>query len=281
MRMTPLVSPSWLAARIDDPGTVVLDATLPPIGATPTVDTRARYLAQHVPGAVFFNIDELSDHSTDLPHMLPSAKAFARSMSQMGVGDRHTIVVYEQDGVWSAPRAWWMLRSFGAQDVHVLDGGLRAWIEGSYPTESGSVQRSPANFEAKFDPGAVRNFAQVQRLIAERGQILDARSSGRFTGSAPDPRPGVSSGHMPGAINVHYASLADGGRMKPAEKLRELFKAKGVDIDKPITTTCGSGVTAAVISLALEICGAKNVSLYDGSWAEYAQKPEAVIEKSV
>ena len=278
--MNPLITTSWLAARLDDPATVVLDATLPPMGVTPAVDTRARYLAQHIPGAVFFDIDELSEHSTDLPHMLPTPEAFARSMSQMGVGDRQTIVVYEQEGVWSAPRAWWTLRSFGAPDVHVLDGGLRAWIEAGLPAESGSVRREPAKFEAKFDKDAVKDFAQVQRIIAEHGQILDARSAGRFSGSAPDPRPGVSSGHMPGAINVHYASLTEGGRMKPAESLRELFQAKGVDITKPITTTCGSGVTAAVISLALELCGAKNVTLYDGSWAEYAQKPGAVIEKS-
>jgi thiosulfate/3-mercaptopyruvate sulfurtransferase len=276
----PLVTPAWLAARIDDPGTVVLDATLPPMGVTPKVDTRARYLAQHIPGAVFFDIDELSDHSTALPHMLPGAADFARSMSQMGVGDRQTIVIYEQEGVWSAPRAWWMLRTFGAQDAHVLDGGLRAWIEAGLPTESGNVQRPPATFEAKFDASAVKDFAQVQRIIAEHGQILDARSAGRFTGNAPDPRPGVSSGHMPGAINVHYAELAEAGRMKPSEKLRELFQAKGVDITKPITTSCGSGVTAAVISLALELCGANNVTLYDGSWAEYATKPGAVIEKS-
>ncbi len=293
MRMNPLIAPSWLAARIDDPGIVVLDATLPPVGVTPAVDTRARYLAQHIPGAVFFDIDELSDHSTGLSHMLPSAEDFARSMSQMGVGERQTIVVYEQEGVWSAPRAWWMLRTFGAQDVHILDGGLRAWTEAGFPTESGpasatgsaalpgNVQRAPAHFEAKFDKNAVKDFAQVQRMIAEHGQILDARSAGRFTGSAPDPRPGLSSGHMPGAINVHYAELAEAGRMKPAEKLRELFQEKGVDMTKPITTTCGSGVTAAVISLALELCGAKNVSLYDGSWAEYAQKRGAVIEKSV
>jgi len=281
IRMNPLITPSWLAARIDDPGVVVLDATLPPVGVTPAVDTRARYLAQHIPGAVFFDIDELSDHSTDLPHMLPSAEDFARSMSQMGVGDRQTIVVYEQEGVWSAPRAWWMLRTFGAQDVHLLNGGLRAWIEAGLPTESGIVQRAPAKFEARLDAAAVKNFAQVQRIIAERGQILDARSAGRFTGSAPDPRPGVSSGHMPGAVNVHYAELAERGHMKSVEKLRELFRAKRVDIAKPITTSCGSGVTAAVISLALELCGAENVSLYDGSWAEYAQRPEAVIEKSV
>ena len=313
MRMNPLVAPAWLAARLDDPDTVILDATLPPVGVTPPVDTPARYLAQHIPGALFFDIDELSDHATALPHMLPTAEAFARSMSAMGVADRQCLVVYEQEAVFSAPRAWWMLRTFGAGDVHVLDGGLRAWIEAGFPTESGSVlpqqanfrlagdpvQRAPANFAAKLDRNAVKDFAQIRELIAEGAaqgsqlqsskiqrsktpgpQILDARSPGRFTGSAPDPRPGVSSGHMPGAINVHYAELAEGGRMKPAEQLRKLFKAKGVDIEKPITTTCGSGVTAAVISLALELCGATDVSLYDGSWAEYAQTPGAVIEKS-
>jgi thiosulfate/3-mercaptopyruvate sulfurtransferase len=286
MRMNPLVAPAWLASRLDDPAIVILDATLPPVGVTPPVDTRARYLAQHIPGAVFFDIDELSDHSTDLPHMLPTPEEFARSMSALGVGDDSCIVIYEQEGVFSAPRAWWMLRTFGARDVHVLDGGLRAWIDGGFRTDSGRVERAPAHFRATFNRDAVKDFAQVQRLLAERSQIersqiLDARSPARFTGEAPEPRYGVGSGHMPGAINVHYAELAEAGRMKSVEKLRELFAAKGVNLQAPITTSCGSGVTAAVISLAVELCGAERVSLYDGSWAEYATRPEAVIEKTV
>jgi thiosulfate/3-mercaptopyruvate sulfurtransferase len=279
--MNPLVTSSWLASRLRDPGTVILDATLPPVGVAPPVDTRARYFAKHVPGAIFFDIDELSDHSTQLPHTLPTPEAFSRSMSAIGIGDQQVIVIYEQESVFSAPRAWWMLRTFGVRDVHILDGGLRAWIEGGFPTDSGHVQRAPAGFHAKFDQDAVKAFAQVQRLIEDHAQILDARSAARFTGISPEPRPGISSGHMPGAINVPFTELVENGRLKGAEQLRELFIAKGVDIKQPITTTCGSGVTAAVIALGLEIAGATSVSLYDGSWAEYAQHPETVIEKTI
>ena len=283
--MNPLITASWLAGRLRAPGTVVLDATLPPVGVTPPPDTRARYLASHIPGAIFFDIDELSDHSTSLPHMLPTPEAFSRSMSALGIGDCDRIVVYEQEGVFSAPRAWWMLRVLGAQDVHILDGGLRGWIEGGFPTASAAVQRPASSFHATLDHAAVKDFAQIQRMIAEGAQIgmqiLDARSAARFTGASPEPRPGLSSGHMPGAISVPFTELVEDGRLKSAEKLRELFTAKGVEIREPVTTSCGSGVTAAVVALALEIAGAERVSLYDGSWAEYAQRPEAVIEKSL
>jgi thiosulfate/3-mercaptopyruvate sulfurtransferase len=278
--MNPLVAPSWLAGRLDDVSTVVIDATLPPVGVTPRVDTRARYMEKHIPGAVFFDIDELSDHSTTLPHMLPSIEEFSSSMSALGIGNDMTVVIYEQEGVFSAPRAWWMLRTFGVREVYILDGGLHAWLDDGRPTQSGPVNRAAARFQAKFDFDAVKNFVQIQQMIAERGQILDARSAGRFSGSSPEPRPGISSGHMRGAVNVPFTELAEEGRLKSAEALRDLFIAKGVDIQQPITTTCGSGVTAAVIALGLEVAGAKQVSLYDGSWAEYAQHPEATIEKS-
>jgi thiosulfate/3-mercaptopyruvate sulfurtransferase len=277
--MHPIVSVSWLAERLADPNLVVLDATLPPVGVTPRVDTRGRYLAQHIPGAVFFDIDELSDHSTPLPHMLPSPEAFAAGMAALGVGDGMPIVVYEQDGVFSAPRAWWMLRTFGAERVFLLDGGLQAWIAAGLPTESGIAERAPAGFRARLNADAVRDFSQLQQTIAEHGQILDARSAGRFSGAAPEPRPGLSSGHMPGATSVPFTELARDGKLKPAEELRAYFAAKSVDLTKPVLTTCGSGVTAAVIALALELAGAKQVELYDGSWAEYAGRPEAVIVK--
>jgi len=277
--MNPLVSPAWLADRLTRPEVVVLDATLPPVGVTPVVDTRARHTEKHISGAVFFDIDELSDHATTLPHMLPSEESFSQSMSELGVGDGMTIVVYEQAGVFSAPRAWWMLRTFGAKEVYVLDGGLDGWINAGLPVESGPVAHSKASFHARLNHTAVKDFAQVQQMIAQRAQILDARSAGRFAGTAPEPRPGISSGHMPGATSVPFTELAQEGRMKSAEKLRDLFDAKGVKLDQPVTTSCGSGVTAAVIALGLEIAGATQISLYDGSWAEYAQRPDAVIEK--
>jgi thiosulfate/3-mercaptopyruvate sulfurtransferase len=201
-------------------------------------------------------------------------------MSALGVGDQMAIVIYEQEGVFSAPRVWWMLRTFGAQNVYMLDGGLRAWTEAGLPMQSGEVQRAPASFHAKLDHNAVKSFIQIQQMIAEHTQILDARSAGRFSGNAPEPRPGIGSGHMPGATSVPFTELVKEGRLKPAQELGEIFAAKGVDMERPITTTCGSGVTAAVIALGLEIAGAKHVSLYDGSWAEYAQHPEAVIEKT-
>src|SRR5277367_641713 len=168
--MNPLVTPSWLDDRLHGPSTVVLDATLPPVGVTPRVDTRARYLATHIPGAVFFDIEELSDQTTPLPHMLPAPEDFSRSMSSLGVGDEMSIVVYEQEGVFSAPRAWWMLRPFGAQTLYLLDGGLRAWMEAGLPTESGPVSHPPASFHAQLDPDSVKNFAEIQQMIAEHAQ---------------------------------------------------------------------------------------------------------------
>jgi thiosulfate/3-mercaptopyruvate sulfurtransferase len=278
--MNPLVTTSWLAARLHDPGVVILDATLPPVGVTPPVDTRARYLTKHIPGAVFFDIEELSDHSSPLPHMLPSPNVFSRRVSALGIGDDRTIIIYEQEGVFSAPRAWWTLRTFGAENVYLLDGGLRAWVEDGLPTQDGHVYRAPAFFNAKLNQAAVKGFCQVQQMIAGHAQILDARSAGRFAGTLPEPRSGISSGHMPGAGSVPFTELVEDGRLKTVEELSRIFAGKGVDMNQPITTTCGSGVTAAVVALGLELAGAKQVSLYDGSWAEYAAHPEAVIEKT-
>jgi thiosulfate/3-mercaptopyruvate sulfurtransferase len=278
--MNPLVTPTWLSAHLQNPDTIILDATLPPVGVTPPIDTHARYLAKHIPGALFFNIEELSDHTTPLPHMLPTAEDFSRSMSSLGVSNNSTIVVYEQEGVFSASRAWWTLRTFGAQHVYILDGGLRAWTEANLPTESGPVHRAPSTFHATLNHDAVKNLSQLKEKITNHHQILDARSAARFNGTAPEPRPSLSSGHMPGATSVPFTELVEDGRLKPADKLRELFRTKNIDLQQPITTTCGSGVTAAVIALGLEVVGAPNVSLYDGSWAEYAQQPESIIEKS-
>jgi thiosulfate/3-mercaptopyruvate sulfurtransferase len=242
------------------------------------VDTRARYIAKHIPGAIFFDIEALSDRTNPVPHMLPPPEEFARNVSALGIGDQLNIVIYEQEGVFSGPRAWWTLRTFGAQHVYLLDGGLHAWIEAGLPTHSGEVHRAPAIFHATLDQNAVKDFSQMRQMIGTHGQILDARSAGRFAGTMPEPRPGISSGHMPGAISIPYTELVDDGRLKPVEELRRTFIAKGVDLQQPITTTCGSGVTAAVLALGLEAAGAKQVSLYDGSWSEYAARPEAVIE---
>ena len=278
--MNPLVPPSWLATRLQDPTTIVLDATLPPVGITPPVGTRARYLESHIPGAVFFDIEALSDHTTTLPHMLPTPEDFSRNMSALGVSDTSTIVVYEQQSVFSAARAWWMLRTFGAQHVYVLDGGLRTWTASGLPTEAGPVQRPPATFNATLHREAVVSLSQLKDQLANHHQVLDARSAARFDGTAPEPRPGLSSGHMPGATSIPFTELVEDGRLKPTEKLRDYLSTKNIDLQQPITTTCGSGVTAAVIALALEVVGAPKVALYDGSWTEYAQQPDSIIEKS-
>ena len=279
--MHPLVTTSWLADRLNYPGVVTLDATLPPVGVTPPVDTHARYLAQHIPGAVFFDIEELSDRSSPFPHMLPTPESFSRTLAALGIGDDMDLVVYEQESVFSAPRAWWMLKTFGAAKVYLLDGGLRAWIDAGFPTDAGAVHRTPATFHAHLHRNAIKSLDQIKKMIAAQTQIVDARSAGRFQGVLPEPRPGISSGHMPGAISIPFTELVEAGRMKPAEKLRQVFATKRVDLNQPMTTTCGSGITAAVVALGLELAGAKQVSLYDGSWAEYATHPEATIEKTI
>lgn len=275
----PLVDPKWLESRLHDAGTVVLDATLPPTGVIPAPDMRAAYARCHIPGAVFFDIDVLSDPTMGLPHMLPKAAEFGRAMSEMGVGDAMTIVVYEQAPVFSAPRAWWMLRVFGAGDVRILDGGLPAWQAAGLPASAEPVSRPPATFRPELNFAAVRSFIEVEHILAAQGQIVDARSAGRFAGTAPEPRPGVSLGHMPGSFNVPSTEVFAEGRMKDPATLRVIFESRGIDLDRPITTSCGSGVTAAVLNLALQQAGAQQVTLYDGSWTEYAQQPGALIEK--
>lgn len=278
--MKPLVTASWLANKLADPRTVILDATLPVTGSAPALSPRAHHLQAHIPGALFFDIEELSDQTSPLPHMLPSVESFSRSMSALGVGHNMTIVVYEQEGVFSAPRAWWMLRAFGAQEVYILDGGFKAWLQASLPTHSGEVHREPASFIPILDSRAVKDFSQVQGMISGRSQILDARAASRFAGTAPEPRPGIPSGHMPGSINIPFTELLKDNRFKSTQEIEELFQAKGVNIHLPVTTTCGSGITAAVLALGLEMAGAEEVSLYDGSWAEYAQHPSAIIENT-
>ena len=279
--MDLLVNSDWVAQRLSDPNFVLLDATLPPVGIVPVVDTYARYLAEHLPGALFFDIEQLSDPSSGLPHTLPGAASFAVAMGGLGIAETDIIVVYEQAGVFSAPRALWMLRSFGATNVHLLQGGLSAWKAGGGLVQGGPVTRPAVEFNAVLQPGALTLFDGLQAVIAQGGQILDARSAGRFDGTAPEPRPGLSSGHMPGATSMPFTDLVKDGALRSSEELQAIFAAKNIDLSRPITTTCGSGVTAAVVSLALEVAGARNVSLYDGSWAEYAQRAEAVIEKGI
>ena len=264
-----LVSTAWLEAHLADPDLRVLDASyyLPDMGR----DARAEYEAAHIPGARFFDIDEISDARSALPHMVPPAEKFISRMRAMGVGDGHQVVVYDGAGIFSAPRVWWHFRLMGKTDVAVLDGGLPKWL-----AEGRAVEDLPPITRDRHITVSVRNdlladVTQVARA-AKLGdaEIVDARSPGRFRGEEPEPREGRRSGHIPGAKNVHYRTLLEAdGTMKAPDALRAVFAAAGVDLAKPQITTCGSGVTAAILMLALERLGVERKALYDGSWAEW------------
>jgi len=266
----PLVSTDWLAAHIDDPKVKVIDASfkLPGVLPLPVDD----YLAAHIPGAVFFDVDAISDHNNPRPHMFPDAAQFARDIGALGVSTGDTVVAYDSGGWVAAPRAWWMFLSFGYPNIKVVDGGLKKWTQEGRPTESGKVTPKPGQFTAKFDPSYIRSQAQVLANIEKRAeQLIDARPRGRFEGTAPEPRPDSRSGHIPGSRNVPYAELFDAktGAMKPLDELRKAFAGAGVDMTKPIVTTCGSGVSALVLTLAVYRLGVRGSALYDGSWSEW------------
>jgi thiosulfate/3-mercaptopyruvate sulfurtransferase len=266
----PLVSTDWLAAHIDDPKVKVIDATfkLPGVLPLPVDD----YLSAHIPGAVFFDVDAVSDHTNPRPHMFPDAAQFARDVGALGISSGDTVVVYDSGSWVAAPRVWWMFLSFGHGNVKVLDGGLKKWTQEGRPTHSGKVTPTPGKFTAHFDPSAIRSQSQVIANIDTRAeQLIDARPRGRFEGTVPEPRPESRSGHIPGSRNVPYAELFDAktGVMKPLDELRKAFASAGVDTTKPIVTTCGSGVSALVLTFALYRLGVRGSALYDGSWAEW------------
>ena len=262
------------------PDVRILDASwyLPSAGRDP----KAEYEAAHIPGARFFDIDEISDSHSELPHMAPPVEKFVSRMRAMGIGDGHRVIAYDGAGIFSAARVWWLFRLMGKTDVAVLDGGLPKWKAENRPLEDMPPVMRDRHFTAQRNAGLVKDVTQVAATVKLRdAQILDARSPGRFSGQEPEVRPGLRAGHMPGAINVHYRTLLnDDMTLKSADELEKVFKTAGVDLSKPAITTCGSGVTAAIISMALERVGHRKHSLYDGSWTEWGAYPDLAVETS-
>jgi thiosulfate/3-mercaptopyruvate sulfurtransferase len=273
------VSPEWLKHRLGQKGVKIVDGSwyLP----AQKRDAKGEFLAAHIPEAVFFDIDAIADHATDLPHMLPDPAAFENAVGSLGLCENDTIIAYDGVGLFTAPRVWWTLKVFGAKDVRVLEGGLPAWKAAGLPLESGEAHPAPARFKATFSPSLVRTLADVRAALATRSaSVIDARAPGRFGGEVAEPRPGLPSGHMPGAHNVYFETLVDAdGKLKPPTEIRRLFEEAGVDLSAPALTTCGSGVTAAVLSFALASLGKNDVALYDGSWTEWASQPGAAIAR--
>lgn len=271
----PLVSTAWLAERLGDPGIRVVDATLPLVGQPG--HGRDSYLAGHIPGAVFFDINAIADPGTDLPHMLPTPQAFAEAAGALGLARDATIVVYDAHGIYSAPRVWWTLRAMGYPNVFVLDGGLKMWRAEGRLLETEVQAPSPVAVAPEPDTALVKDLGAVTAILASgSAQVVDARSAGRFRGEAPEPRASLRSGHMPGALNLPFNEVVNAdGTLKSADELKAVFAH--VDLDRPIVTTCGSGVTASVLALALARLGRFDVAVYDGSWTEWGGRSDTAV----
>lgn len=270
-----LVTTAWLAEHLNDPGIRIVDGSsfLPNVPR----DAHAEYLAKHIPGAVLVDIEECCDKASSLPHMLPDAAHFAAMMGDRGISNDHKVVVYDSQGVRTSPRIWWMFRVFGHDNVVVLDGGLPKWEAEGKPLASGEEKPAPATFKASFQPEMVRSVEQMianQKSHAEL--VIDARPAGRFAGNAPEPRPGIPSGHMPGSVSMPVELVVDNatGCVLPADTVAANFEKIGVALDKPAVTTCGSGVAACTTALGLFLLGQKDVPVYDGSWSEWGARSD-------
>lgn len=275
----PVVSTTWLAEHLGRPDLVTVDASwyLPAMNR----DHRVEYVSRHIAGAVFWDLDQMSDPGSSLPHMLPAPDTAARQVSALGIGDRDTVVVYDGSGTnMSAPRVWWQLRTLGHDAVYVLDGGFPKWLAEARPVQSGWIDPSPRRFTARLRPELIRTLDDVQALIASPDTVLvDARSVGRFEGREPEPRAGVRGGHIPGARNVPFARLvAADGTLLPRAELIKRFEEAGVDLARPIVTSCGSGVTACALALGLEALGHRRYAVYDGSWTEWGGRSDTPAE---
>ena len=271
-----VVSSDWLAKELSNTDLRIVDASfyLP----AQNRDADAEYAAGHIPGAVRFDHDKVADHSTDLPHMVPSPEVFAEAVGQMGIGENDRIVIYDGPGIFSAPRAWWLFRTMGARNVYVLDGGLDGWKAEGRPIQSEVPSPAPKTFTPSFRPEKVVNIEKM-KSIAEAGsrQIADARGAGRFAAAEPEPRQGLRSGHMPGARSLPSGIFSADGKLKTLPELRQVIEEAGIDLGRPVVTTCGSGVTAAVITLALESLGHDDNALYDGSWTEWGSRADTPV----
>ena len=273
-----LVSTDWLAENIGSSNMLVIDASLPRVGVVE--DTRKNYRAAHIPNATFFDIDEIADPEATLPHMMPSESLFASKVGALGISNNSRVIVYDQHGIYSAPRAWWMFRTFGHDNVAVLDGGLPKWrAEGRDVTDIVPTN-TPAQFSANLNEGLLRLATQVNLNIAsDREQVVDARGAGRYNGTDPELRPGLRSGHIPKSLNVPYDNIVKDGSLVDATKLEAAFVDAGVDLSKPITTSCGSGITACILALGLYLNGRDDIAVYDGSWTEWGGRQDLPIEK--
>lgn len=270
----PLVSVKWLAERIGDPHLRIVDGSYDAVR-----DVRETYRAQHIPGAVLFDIREIRDRENPVPFMLPPAAQFAEAVGALGIANRHRVIVYDAAGIWNAGRVWWMFRTFGHRDVAVLDGGLPAWIAAGGAVESGDAAAAPEIFKAHFDPRQLRTLDQMKAIVESGGeQVVDVREADRFTGETAEKRPGLRAGHMPGSRNIPYADLTGPDhRLKSPAALMKLLAAAKVDLAHPVVTSCGGGVAAGILSLALERMGKHDWALYDGSWSEWASQPDTPV----